>query len=73
MCRGQFSYNHSSLSFFTTLKWKWYVYVLRFKLWLSDLYIEYYIRHFLNNEYEMEYDPEVVFEELITNKCDVYS
>lgn len=46
--------------------------MLRFKLWLGDLYIDYYIRHFLNDEYRMEHDPDVIFDELITNNCSVY-
>lgn len=65
MYRGKFSFGNHSVSIFTTFKWRLYVYFLRFRLWLNDLYVEYYIRHFLQNDYEMEFDPEVVFEKLL--------
>ena len=68
----QFEKEQSRIPFLTTIKWKIYVYLLRFRLWLNDVYIEYYIRHFMKNDYEMEYDPEVVFQELIKTNTSSY-
>lgn len=44
---------------------------LRVRLWLSDLYVEWYLRSYLKQGYEMEFDPEIVFNQLI--QCDVSS
>ena len=62
-CRGK--YGQSSISFFTTLRWKVYLWLLQFRLWLNDLYIEWVFRRMMQKGYEMELDPDVVFKKLI--------
>ena len=63
--RGKYYNRESSIPFFTSLKWKFYLLCLRVRLWLNDLYVEWYIRTVLKQGYEMEMDPEVVFNKLI--------
>ena len=63
MDRGK--YGSSSIPFFTTLRWKVYLWLLQFRLWLNDLYIEWILRRMMQQGYEMELDPDVVFKKLI--------
>ena len=63
MDRGK--YGNSSIPFFTTLRWKVYLWLLQFRLWLNNLYIEWILRRMMQQGYEMELDPDVVFKKLI--------
>ena len=67
--RGKYAGQAKSVPFYVTWLWKMHLLFLRLQLWLNDLYIEYYVRNYLKGSYEMEFDPEVVFNSLLkTNK-----
>ena len=63
--RGKYEGQRSSVPFYVTWQWKMHLLFLRFQLWLNDLYIEYYVRKVLKGGYEMEIDPEVIFNSLV--------
>ena len=64
-CRGKVLRENTLFHWLVTIRWKVYLYFLRFRLWLNDLYVEYYFRHYLQYGYEMEFDPNVIFDKLI--------
>lgn len=64
-CRGKVLRENTLFPWLVTIRWKVYLYFLRFRLWLNDLYVEYYFRHYLQYGYEMEFDPNVIFDKLI--------
>lgn len=55
----------TSYKWIVSLRFRIYLWILQFRLWLNDLYIQFYFRYYLRNGYEMEFDPDLIFEQLV--------